>query len=393
MDRPRIRCAGGSTARGAVVTGASSATAERLAALVAAAGLDAGAGLQVVDVARLAAVPIDPAVTLIVLASQEPLAPPHPGRHVRGEPLEVLRALYPSAHTLTRLPDGRAVALADLDDARLREADWLVAAALPTDGLGSPHALPWIAARLRAPDGCPWDREQDHRTLRRYLLEEAYETVDAIEGGTPAELAEELGDVFLQVVLHAQLAAEAGQFDLTDVYRVIAAKIVRRHPHVFAGLHTSGVDEVARNWERLKETDPDNGDTTSRRYERLLRAQPALPASRELQERAAAAGWDWLSVEGVWEKVAEELEELRAAPPAGQLHEIGDLLFVIVNLARWLGVDAEEALRAANRRWVARLREVERLAGASGARLSAMTPEEKDALWQRAKGVRDLERA
>ena len=252
--------------------------------------------------------------------------------------------------------------------------------------VASPHGLPWISARLRAADGCPWDRRQDHATLRRYLLEEAYETVDAIDHGSPADLAEELGDVLLQVILHAQLAAEVGDFDLTDVYRSIGTKIVRRHPHVFGDVVVSGAEQVVRNWEAIKAGErADAVSSPETAFERLIRALPALPASRELQERVSAVGWDWPSVAGVWDKVDEELAELRAATPRDRLHELGDVLFALVNLARWLEVDPEDALRTANRRWIDRFHAAERLAAAEGRRLGDLSAAEKDVLWQKAK--------
>lgn len=368
--------------------------AARLAALVELAAVDPHDGLQVVASSRIAAVPVDPGIDLMLLrppgAAGEASAGPLPGRHARPGALAVLRALYPPGHTAISLSNRAEVPLADLEEGALTGDDWLVPAVPAPDGLASPHALPWIVARLRAPDGCPWDRRQDHRTLRRFVLEEAYETVDAIERGTPSDLADELGDVLLQVVLHAQLAAEVGHFDLTDVYRGIAAKIVRRHPHVFGNVEVAGVEDVMRNWETLKGLeraragDPEDA-APSTAFDRLVRAQPALPASRELQERASALGWDWHSVEGVWEKVDEELAELRASAPEERLHEVGDVLFATVNLARWLEVDPEEALRAANRRWVQRLGHVERAAAARGLVLADMSDDAKDALWEEAK--------
>ena len=246
-----------------------------------------------------------------------------------------------------------------------------------------------ISARLRAPDGCPWDRRQDHRSLRPYLLEEAYETLDAIEHGTPADLAEELGDLYLQVVLHAQLAAEEGAFDLTDVYRTLGTKIVRRHPHVFGDVSVSGVDQVITNWETIKSAEREDAGRPAASFADVARTLPALPASREIQERASALGWDWPAIEGVWEKVAEELDELReaSAEPASteRLHELGDVLFALANLARWMGVDPEEALRLANRRWVERYGAVEALAAERGLDLAALDADAKDALWNEVK--------
>ena len=259
--------------------------------------------------------------------------------------------------------------------------------ALPAlDNLASPHGMAAISARLRAPDGCPWDRRQTHLTLRTYLLEEAYETLDAIERGTPADLAEELGDLLLQVILHAQFSAEEREFDLTDVYRSIGTKIVRRHPHVFGDVQVAGVEQVLANWETIKAAERSEAGRSRGPFDGVARALRALPASREIQERAAALGWDWDAVDGVWAKVGEELSELRSASSDDEmLHELGDVLFALVNLARWMKVDPEEALREANHRWVARYRRVEALARERGLDLDAMSLAEKDELWDEVK--------
>jgi tetrapyrrole methylase family protein/MazG family protein len=358
--------------------------------LLAVAGLDPADGVQVVAVRGLAAVAFDPSLPMILLrdeAAGATGADPLPGRHARRGPRAVLTALYPGDHDLRELPQRRAHRLADLDDAGLAAADWLVPALDPLDNLASPHGMAAISARLRAPDGCPWDRRQTHMTLRPYLLEEAYETIDAIEHGTPADLAEELGDVLLQVILHAQFAAEEGAFDLTDVYRSIASKIVRRHPHVFGGLAVDGVEQVLANWETIKADErAERGKEAEGAFGGVARALPALPGSREIQERASALGWDWEAIDGVWGKVAEEVDELRAAASDEErLHELGDVLFAVVNLARWMKLDPEEALRAANHRWVARYRQVESLAAARGEDLAALSLAEKDALWDEVK--------
>jgi tetrapyrrole methylase family protein / MazG family protein len=358
--------------------------------LIAAAGLEPASGLQVVGGDRLAAVPFDPSMPLIVLRAAEPSPRPEslPGRHARTGPTAVLRALYPDAHPLRRLPDGPERRLADLDDPGLLDADWLVQPLAPVDNLASPHGMAAISARLRAPDGCPWDRKQTHLTLRPYLLEEAYETLDAIENGTPADLAEELGDLLLQVILHAQFAAEEGAFDLTDVHRSIAGKIVRRHPHVFGDLEVDGERQVLSNWETIKAGErAERGKGEEGAFGGVARALPALPASREIQERAASLGWDWDAIDGVWDKVAEELDELRGAEAdEDRLHEVGDVLFALVNLARWMKVDPEEALRAANHRWIARYRRVEALAAERDVDLEALSLAEKDELWDEVKG-------
>jgi tetrapyrrole methylase family protein/MazG family protein len=370
-----------------MTAGASSSVDE----LLASAGLDPSRGVQVVAAGRLAAVAFDPSLPLIVLAdtgdgpaTDEVL----PGRHARRGPRAVLASLYPIDHELFELPARLGRRLEELDDAALAAGAWLVPPLDPLENLASPHGMAAVSARLRAPDGCPWDRKQTHLTLRPYLLEEAYETVDAIEHGTPTDLAEELGDLLLQVILHAQFAAETGAFDLTDVYRSITAKIVRRHPHVFGGLEVSGVDEVLANWETIKADErAERGKGSEGAFSGVARALPALAGSREIQERASALGWDWDAIEGVWDKVGEEVEELRAATSdEDRLHELGDVLFALVNLARWMKLDPEEALRTANRRWLARYRRVEELAAQRGVELEALSLAEKDLLWDEVKG-------
>ena len=357
--------------------------------LLASAGLDAADGVQIVGAGRLAGVAFDPSLPLIVLADGSQAATPVlPGRHARGGARAVLGALYPHDHPVTRLPDGDVRTIGALDDAALADATWLIPALDPIENLASPHGMAAISSRLRAPDGCPWDRRQTHLTLRPYLLEEAYETVDAIEHGSPADLAEELGDLLLQVILHAQFAAEEGAFDLTDVYRSIAAKIVRRHPHVFGDVAVSGVEQVLANWETIKADErAERGKAAEGAFGGVARALPALAASREIQERAGALGWDWNAIEGVWEKVGEELTELRAADTDDErLHELGDVLFALVNLARWMKLDPEEALRSANHRWVGRYRRVEAIAAERGIDLDALSLAEKDVLWDEVKG-------
>ena len=363
-------------------------------ALLAAAGIDPADGIQIVSIVRLASVPFDPALSLIILAASEDLepAPTLPGRHARATALEVLLSLYPHGHQLRPLPAGEPRTIDGLSEGELAGTDWLVPPLPPIDNLASPHGMAAISARLRAPDGCPWDRRQTHASLRPFVLEEAYETVDAIERGSSADLAEELGDLFLQIILHAQLAAEEGSFDLTDVYRTLGAKIVRRHPHVFGDVEVSGAEEVLRNWEAIKASERTDAGRQPSPFAGIARALPALAASREIQERASSLGWDWPAIEGVWEKVTEELDELHEAGRLqgdvardARLHELGDVLFASVNLARWLKLDPEEALRAANRRWIDRYERVEALAASRGQELNDLSAEEKDALWNEVK--------
>jgi tetrapyrrole methylase family protein/MazG family protein len=357
--------------------------------LVASAGLAPEDGFQAVAARGLPAVAFDPSLPLLVLRGGADGGATLPGRHARGGPMAVLRALYPDAHAVRRLSDESSLMLAEITDEKLAADDWLVPPLAPADNLASPHGMAAISARLRAPDGCPWDRKQTHLTLRPYLLEEAYELVDAIENGTPEDLAEELGDLYLQVVLHAQFAAEERQFDLTDVYRSIAAKIVRRHPHVFGEVAVDGVEQVISNWEQIKAGErAERGKEHEGAFAGIARALPAVPASREIQERASTLGWDWDAIEGVWEKVAEELQELREAVTDDERrHELGDVLFALVNLGRWMKLDPEEALRAANHRWVARYRRVEALAAERGVDLQALSLAQKDELWDEVKGA------
>jgi tetrapyrrole methylase family protein/MazG family protein len=365
-----------------------------LDALLAAAGIDPADGIQAVSAPRASSVAFDPSLPLLVLRAEPSTPAPAtlPGRHARRSLTDLLLALYPSAHPVRSLPNGESFPLEAMTDEQLYDGDWLIPALSPLDNLASPHGMAAISARLRAPDGCPWDRKQTHSSLRPFVLEEAYEMVDAIERGRPVELAEELGDLFLQIILHAQLAAEEGAFDLTDVYRTLGAKIVRRHPHVFGDVEVTDAAEVLRNWEAIKADERAEAGATPSPFAGIARALPALPASREIQERASSLGWDWPAIEGVWEKVDEELEELHQAGVQkgndahdAQLHELGDLLFATVNLSRWLKLDPEEALRAANRRWIERYERVEALAAARGQSLAELSADEKDVLWNEVK--------
>jgi tetrapyrrole methylase family protein/MazG family protein len=278
----------------------------------------------------------------------------------------------------------------------------------PESAFAGPWAMPFISARLRRPDGCPWDREQTHASLRKHLLEEAYEVYDALEQGATPALAEELGDLLLQVVLHAQLAAEAGVFDLADVQAAIGRKIVRRHPHVFGDAVARTAADVNRQWERIKADEralaaaiaaedgtatgtparpkPDGPPAPKSALDGISPSMPALAASQEMQERAAALGYDWPDVEGVLDKVAEELAELAHAADQRDRHEeFGDLLLVVVNVARKLGIEAEAALRAANNKFRRRFRRIEGMVAERGVAIRDLGFEVLDELWDAAK--------
>jgi tetrapyrrole methylase family protein/MazG family protein len=368
-------------------------------------GLDPADGLAVIPVERLVAIPLEPTrpvviVPLAALRAARPATPPAalPGRHGPGgdDPIAILRRFYPADHPVGRFgaPDGTIVG-------RLSAADLAgplyLGPVAPEAAFASPLGMPWISNRLRAPDGCPWDREQTHESLRNHLLEEAYEVYDALADGATPALAAELGDLWLQVVLHAQLAAEAGVFDLADVQAAIASKIVRRHPHVFGDAEARTATDVNRQWERIKQAEraaeasaaDAAGDSAARPKSALhgiSRSLPALAASQEMQERAAHIGYDWPSIDGVLAKVDEELAELAEATSAAErADEIGDLLMVLVNLARHHGVDAEAALRGANGKFRRRFGIVERLAAARGVALRDLSFSELDELWDQAK--------
>lgn len=243
-----------------------------------------------------------------------------------------------------------------------------------------------IVRILRAPGGCPWDAEQTHQSIRRNFLEEAYEAVEAIDEGSPEHLEEELGDVLLQVVMHARMEQEAGRFDLDGVADVICKKLIYRHPHVFGDVAVSGTGEVLSNWEALKRKEKGQATNTDA-LEAVARALPALWRAEKVQKKARKAGFDWPDVSGALDKLSEELEELKTAAAEGTNveEELGDLLFSAVNAARFLKVDPEDALNGATDKFIGRFRKVEAQAAAQGKAMEDMGLEELDALWERAK--------
>jgi ATP diphosphatase len=253
-----------------------------------------------------------------------------------------------------------------------------------------------IMARLRAEGGCPWDRAQDLKSLRPYLVEETYEVLDEMdrvaEGGRWRALCEELGDLLFQIVFHAQLASELGEFDLADVAQAISDKIVRRHPHVFGGVQVQGAEEVLQNWARLKaeERRRKTGSEGSV-LDGVPSAAPALLRAERLTEKASRIGFDWPDIGGVRKKLDEELGELDRAIATGDRaaveHELGDVLFSLANLARFLATPAEDALRAANRRFIRRFQGVEEGLRTRGVAFGEATLAQMDALWEEAKAA------
>ena len=248
-----------------------------------------------------------------------------------------------------------------------------------------------IMHRLRAPGGCPWDREQTPASLRPYLLEETYEVLDALASGDDHHICEELGDLLLQVVFHAELAAEAARFSIADVATAIGDKLVRRHPHVFADVVVKDAAEVLRNWQQIKATErgESGANAALARVEAVSRSLPALTRADEIGRKAAALGFDWADADGVRTKVDEELREVdaeRAAADPAALHaEVGDLLLAVASFGRHLGVNPELALRDATERFLGRLRHCDALATESGRALADLAPEERDRLWDMAK--------
>jgi MazG family protein len=369
-------------------------------------GLDPAAGLQIIAAESLIATPLEPSrpVLIVPLAVLRPGTPPDPGdapspdplagRHgPRGrDPVTLLGRLYPSEHPVGRFGTAPSTTIAALGVDDLAAPLYLAPIA-PELAVAGPWSMPAISERLRRPDGCPWDREQTHASLRKHLLEEAYEVYDALEVGATPELAGELGDLLLQVVLHAQLAAEAGVFDLADVQAAIATKIVRRHPHVFGEAEARTAADVNRQWERIKaderESEGEDGPGPKGALDGISASMPALAASQEMQERAANIGYDWPSLDGVLDKVVEEADELREAAEIGDAadwaEEFGDLLFVLVNVARKRGVEAEAAMRAANDKFRRRFALVERGAADQGVKLRDLDFAALDELWDAAK--------
>ncbi len=243
-----------------------------------------------------------------------------------------------------------------------------------------------IMRRLRGLDGCLWDREQTHSSLARHLIEEAYEVVDSIEQGGDEDLAEELGDLLLQVVFHAQIAADEGRFGIVEVLEGIIAKLVRRHPHIFADVEVATPADVSVNWERIKREEKGLGGSA---LAGVLPSLPALMYAEKLQTKAARVGFDWDEYRQVIAKVQEELSEVAEAKEGmGDVEaEIGDVLFAVVNLARFLDIDCETALRGVCARFIARFETMERLAADRGVVFADLPLAEKESLWQEAKGA------
>lgn len=300
-------------------------------------------------------------------------------------PPEVARDL---ASRPVYVPAGAAALRRKLRDAGIDAAEALGGvpdgAVLTIGEAGPLYDLVHVVDRLLGPGGCPWDQAQTHESLKKYLLEEAYEVLDAIDAGSREKLCEELGDLLLQPMMHSQMQKRDGGFDIDDVAQGIVDKLVRRHPHVFGETDVADADEVLRNWDRIKQTE--RSEQPKSVLEGVPKGMAGLLRAHEVSKRAARQGFEWPDLESVFDKLREEEAELREAIASGNAahieSEVGDLLFTAVNIARWAGVEPEESLRKMLNRFTARFQNMERLAGKP---LNDLNAEEWDALWNRSK--------
>ncbi len=314
-------------------------------------------------------------------------------KEIAAEVKITLMAVYPDEHPV-QLVHAAGTADALVEELPLYEIDRSAHIGLltslyvpPLGAYTSFEGFQELVAHLRAPEGCPWDREQTHQTLRRNLIEEAYEALAALDAEDPDLMREEFGDLLLQIVLHAQIASEYGEFTMAEVIQGIHTKLVSRHPHVFGDVDLGDAEAVIVNWERIKAKERSaKGDNDKGLLDSIPVALPALTQAETFQKRAARVGFDWDDIQGVIDKICEEVEEVRSASTDEErAAEIGDLLFAIVNLARWLDADPEAVLRATNLKFRERFRYIEQHAKAAGRELSEMNLAEMDALWDEAK--------
>lgn len=329
-----------------------------------------------------------------MMAHYHPTFPPHIPVLIHGidspellaKVHRLLALVYPASHAIQ--VNGSAALLADLSTRQ--PSDYAASLYIPALGANtSLEEFQELIAHLRAPDGCPWDREQTHQSLRRNLIEETYEVVDALDAADPAAMQEEFGDLMVQVALHAQIANEAGEFRMADVLNGIITKLIARHPHVFGEVELQDADAVIANWENLKAAERKQKGAEKGLLDGVSAALPALSQAEAYTSRAARVGFEWPNIEGVLGDVAEEIQEFRAeaAGTPEQEAEFGDILFALVNLSRWLKIDAEAALRAANVRFRKRFAFVEAGARAEGRPLSELTLDEMNALWEESKKI------
>jgi len=358
--------------------------------------IDPVQGLQIVDGLQPAGPDLDPSKGAVVVQVYNQL--------VASDIKLTLLEMYPAEHEVAvvraaGVPGEEKVEYLPLYEIdRLNWVDHLTTLYVPPLTGGALHnsgkfgfdRLVDIMARLRSENGCPWDREQDHHTLTPYLLEETYEVLAAIQQEDMYNICEELGDLLLQIVFHAQIARERGFFNIHDVVEGICRKMIHRHPHVFGDLEVRDSSEVLINWEKIKRSEKD-GDTKVKQsvLDGVPRGLPALLRSWKIQARAARVGFDWPDYQGALNKVEEELNELKEALESGGRKKIeletGDILFAVVNTARLLGIDPEAALTATTEKFIRRFQKIERNAALSGKELYNMTLQEMDIFWEQAK--------
>lgn len=356
----------------------------------------------------VSALGIDPFSSLVLVDALElgglhtPNFPPHMpalvaqiyNRQTASEVKLTLNAVYPDRHPV-QLVHAAGTSDVRVENLMLYEIDRSPSIGLltalyvpPLENDTSLEGFQEIVAHLRAPDGCPWDREQTIQSMANNLLEETYEALEAIDEGDMDALAEELGDLMLILTMYAQIGSEEGYFDMARILQGIHRKIVRRHPHVFGEIDVEGTQEVLRNWETIKAAErKQKGELKAEKgiLDGVGKALPALTRAQEFQDRAAHVGFDWPDIQGVKEKLLEEWREVELAIGEALELEIGDLLFSVVNLARWHKVDAETALRKANQRFLTRFRHIERRSGEQGRKLTELSLEEMERFWQEGK--------
>ncbi len=368
------------------------------------------AGLSFIEPA-LSALGIDPLPHLAIIdalelaAAHVPSFPPDApaliaqlySKEVANDVKLTLMEVYPDQHP-ARLVHAAGTSQQLVEDLPLHAIDQSASIGLltslylpPLEKGTSFEAFQEIIAHLRAPNGCPWDREQTHQTLRTNLLEETYEALAALDGDDPTHMREEFGDLLLQITLHAQIANEYGEFNINQLIKGIYDKIVRRHPHVFGDWKVAGVENVLQNWEKLKaaerrEYEEESGGKQKGLLDGVEPTLPALAQAQELQARAARVGFDWPNTHGVVDKINEECQELmKAEDLVAQSDELGDLLFAVVNLARHYGVDAESALRETDSRFRMRFAHIEQSALRLGKSVNDLSLDEMESYWQEAK--------
>lgn len=354
-------------------------------------GIEILGGLQLFDAAELEAMsypPINPDVPALLIQVRD--------RALVGKMSLLLMSVYPAGHQVALVragddsePGVEWLPLSDISDSEhVDDRASLYVPPLPLKS--SLPALAESVSVLRQPGGCPWDQEQTPQSLREGFLEEAYEVLAALDTGDTENLREELGDLLYHVVMQTRMAAEAGQFTLSDVLAGIEAKLKRRHPHVWGDWQVSNSAQVLRNWEIIKQQEKAGQpkDQTPSALDGILANLPALARSQKIQKKVAGTGFDWPDISGVYDKLAEEVQEVRQATTPEELQlELGDVLFVVANLGLWLNVDAESALREANERFGRRFRQVERLAADRDLTLSVLPFDALDALWEEAKAI------